>query len=75
MSVAQPQRKTKLIITEIPNKDNPQKPSVIETSTTEVQMTSKEGLMDQKEQLNASAPEDAEVEGRFSNPRDKSSKG
>jgi hypothetical protein len=51
MSVVQPQRKTELIVTEMYNTTNPQKPAVIEVSTNNVQMTSKEGHQDQKGEL------------------------
>jgi hypothetical protein len=51
MSVVQPQRKTELIVTEIRNSTNPQKPAVIEVSTNNAQMTSKEGHVDPKEKL------------------------
>jgi hypothetical protein len=59
MSV-QPPRQTKLIVTEMPNKDHPEKPAVIENPESNVQMTAKDDLVDQKPTLpaeNASASE------------------
>jgi hypothetical protein len=48
MSVVQPPRKTELIVTEILNKEHPEKPAVIETTEGEVQMMAKDGFADQK---------------------------
>ncbi len=48
MSVVQPPRKTNLIVTEMRNKEHPDKPAVIESAASEVQMTAKDGLNDQK---------------------------